>query len=113
MPKYLCLQRNQPGRAQGPKPSPAEMQEMFASFNAWKEKFQSNLVDMGGKLARASTVVTTEGVSDGPLVETKELIGGYMIVEAPDLERALEVVRESPGVVMPGSSVEVREISTH
>ncbi len=45
--KYLCMQRSQPG-GKGEKPSPAQMQEMYAKFNAWKEKFQENIVDMGG-----------------------------------------------------------------
>lgn len=111
MPKrnYLCIQRSQPGR--GDKPSPAEMQAMYAKFSAWKEKFQKNIVDMGGKLG-GGKVVTSEGATDGPFVEAKEVVGGFMIISAESLEEALEVVRESPGVWMPGSSVEVREIST-
>jgi hypothetical protein len=40
----------------------------------------------------------------------KEIVGGYMIVSADNVERAIEVARESPGVMSPGSSVEVREI---
>ena len=48
MPKYLCIQRSQLGNHE--KPSPAQMEEMFAKFNAWKEKFQENIVDMGGQL---------------------------------------------------------------
>jgi hypothetical protein len=49
--KYLMLQRTSrdAGPASGP-PSPAQMQEMFAQFNAWKEKFKANILDMGGKL---------------------------------------------------------------
>ena len=42
--KYLCIQRNQPGKRE--KPSPAQMEEMYAKFHAWKEKFQKNIVDM-------------------------------------------------------------------
>lgn len=57
-------------------------------------------------------MVTSEGVTDGPFVETKEVIGGYMIIAADSLEEAIQVVRESPGVGMPGSSVEIREIQT-
>ena len=39
--KYLCLQRGQPGQpGKGEKPSPAQMEEMYAQFNAWKEKFR-------------------------------------------------------------------------
>jgi hypothetical protein len=92
-------------------PSPAQMEEMYAKFNAWKEKFQENLVDLGGKLGDGK-VVTSEGATDGPFVEAKDVIGGYMIVSADSLEEPVEVARQSPGCWMPGSSVEVREIST-
>ncbi|MDC0936737.1 YciI family protein [Pirellulales bacterium] len=107
--KYLCIQRSQSGACE--KPSPAQMEEMFAKFNAWREKFQENIVDMGGKLG-GGKVVTPDGATDGPFVEAKEIVGGYMIVSADSLEEAVEVVSESPGVAMPGTSVEVREIST-
>ena len=112
MPKqnYLCIQRSQPGK--GERPSPAQMEEMYAKFNAWKEEFQKNIVDMGGKLKGGGKIVTSEGATDGPFVETKEVIGGYMIVSAESLEEAIEVARGCPGLVSPGSGVEVREINT-
>lgn len=109
MPKYLCIQRSQPGK--GEKPSPAKMEEMYAKFNAWKEKFQKNLVDMGGRL-KGGKLVTSDGVTDGPFVEAKEVIGGYMIVSAKNIEEAIEVARGCPGLVSPGSGVEIREINT-
>ena len=110
---YLCIQRSQPRQpGKGEAPSPAQMEEMYAKFNAWKEKFQENIVDMGGKLNGGGKIVTSEGATDGPFVEAKEVIGGYMIVSAESMEEAVEVARQSPGVAMPGSSVEVREIST-
>jgi hypothetical protein len=87
------------------------MQEMYATFNAWKDKFRDNIVDMGGRLG-GGKVVTSEGATDGPFVEVKEVVGGFMIISAPSLEEAMQVARECPGVVMPGSSVEVREIYT-
>ncbi len=108
--KYLCIQRSQPGK--GEKPSPAQMEEMYAKFNAWKEKFQENMVDMGGKLKGGGKIVTSEGATDGPFVEVKEVIGGFMIVSADSMEEAMEVARQSPGVAMPGSSVEIREINS-
>jgi len=109
---YLCIQRSPPGSpGKGEGPSPAQMEEMYAKFNAWKEKFQDNIADMGGKLG-SGKVVTSEGATDGPFVEAKEVIGGYMIVSAESMEEAIEVARQSPGVWSPGSSVEVREIST-
>ena len=110
MPKYLCLQRTLPGAEKdGSKPSPAEMQAMYAKFNDWREKFQKNLTDMGGRLG-AGRLVTPEPTPDGPLVEVKELVGGYMIVTAANIEEAIEVARGCPGLVRPGSGVEVIEI---
>jgi len=85
------------------------MQAMYEKFNAWREKFQANLFDMGGRLG-AGKVVTTEPPPDGPFVEAKELVGGYMIVSAASLEEAVEVARGCPGLVRPGSGVEVIEI---
>ena len=107
---YLCIQRSQPSGGSGGKTSPAQMEEMYAKFEAWKEKFKDNIVDMGGKLGTGKTVMS-DGEIDGPFVEAKEVVGGYMIVSAEGIEEAAEVARQSPGVWSPGSSVEVREIS--
>ena len=71
---YLCIQRSQPGRSDEEQaPSPAQMEEMFAKFNAWKEQFQDNIIDMGGKLG-GGCVVSSESTSDGPFVEAKEVV---------------------------------------
>jgi hypothetical protein len=43
-------------------------------------------------------------------VEVKELVGGYMVVAADDFEQALAIARECPGLISPGSGVEVIEI---
>jgi hypothetical protein len=110
MPKYLCMQRSLPG-ATSERPSPNQMQEMYARFGAWQEKFKKNLVDLGGRLGDGR-LVTTGTVADGPFVEVKELVGGYMIVSAKSLEEAIEVARECPGLVRSGSGVEVIEIHT-
>ncbi len=110
--KYLCIQRSQPRQGgAGEAPSPAQMDQMYAKFNAWREKYKDNIVDMGGKLD-AGKVVSAEGVTDGPFVEAKEVVGGFMIISADSMDEAVEVAQQSPGVGMPGSSVEVREIST-
>jgi hypothetical protein len=110
---YLCIQRSQ-GAPAGKReaPSPAQMEQMYAQFNAWRETFKDNIVDLGGRLKSGGKIVTSEGEVDGPSVEMKELIGGYMIIAAETLEEAADVARQCPGVIRPGSSVEVREIST-
>ena len=108
--QYLVFLRSAPGKQEPP--SPAQMQEMYAAFNAWKEKFEANIVDMGGKLRPGGKILTASGVTDGPFAEAKEVVGGYMVVAAENYDRALEVARECPGVVRPGSSVEIREIAS-
>lgn len=113
--KYLCIHRSQPGGGKpqpSQSPSPAQMQEMYAAFNAWKEKYAANIVDMGGKLLSNGKVLSGKGVTDGPFVEMKEVVGGFMIVTAESYDAAVAVVRECPGILMgPGSSVEIRELA--
>jgi hypothetical protein len=113
MPRYLCLQRRLPGAdtRNEPKPSPAQMQAMYASFNAWREKFQPQLTDLGGRLG-AGRLVGPQPMPDGPIVEVKELVGGYMIVTAASLEEAIRVASACPGLLGPRSGVEVIEIHT-
>jgi hypothetical protein len=112
MPKYLCLQRSLPNLTQETeKPSPAAMQAMYERFNAWREKFQEHLVDLGGRLG-AGRIALPDPKPDGPFVEVKELVGGYMVVSAPSLEEAVHIACECPGLVRPGSGVEVIEIHT-
>ena len=113
MPNYLCIRRSKPGQlGKGGNPSPAQMEQMYAEFNAWREKFQRNIVDLGGKLASGGKVLTVEGATDGPFVEAKEVIGGFMILAAQNVEEAMEIARQCPGVVAAGSSLEIREFST-
>ena len=111
MPKYLCMQRSLPSE-NAEKPSPAEMQAMYAKFGAWQQKFKANLVDLGGRLGAGRLVTSEAAASDGPFVEVKELVGGYMIVSGQTLEEAIEVARACPGLVRPGFGVEVIEIHT-
>ena len=110
--KYLFLQRSQPGHnAPSPeqKPSPEQMQKMLATWNAWKEKFKDNIVDWGDKLLPGGKIVSASTVSDGPFVEAKEIIGGFMIVTAASLEEAVVIAQEMPAG--PGARIEVREMA--
>ena len=107
--RYLCLHRRVPGERK--QPSPAQMQEMQSVFKRWQEKYSANILDMGGPLKAGGKVLTASGVTDGPFAEAKEIVGGYMLVSAESFEQALEVVRESPALVMPGASVEIREVA--
>jgi len=85
------------------------MEDMYARFMAWRERFQDQITDMGGRLGKGA-VVADRPLSDGPFLEVKELLGGYMIVTTRDFEGAAAIARACPGLVGPGSAVEIVEI---
>ncbi len=75
---------------------PAEMQDAFAAVEAFnKEVMDKNVWIFGGGLCppASSTVVRPEGKDvvhvDGPYAETKEVLGGFWIIRAADLDAAL------------------------
>jgi hypothetical protein len=65
---------------------------------------------LGGNALQPSPTATSiraDVVTDGPFVETKEVLGGYYLIEAKDLDDALEVAKLCPA---PHGGVEVRPI---
>ena len=77
-------------------------------FPAQVEKLGGTL--LGGKALQPTATATTiraDVVTDGPFAETKEALGGYYLIEAADLDQALEIGKVCPA---PYGSVEVRPI---
>jgi hypothetical protein len=109
MNKYLFLYRG-PQSGSAP-PSPDEMKAMFAAWDAWKSKFKTSILDMGDGLKPTGKVLRGGAVTDGPHVESKEVIGGYSLVQAESYEQALTVARACPMAQMPGAYIEVREMA--
>jgi len=109
MTKYLFLQRSAPGPKSEHRPSPEQMQQMLARWNAWKDKFKDNIVDWGDKLKSGGKIVNGSTVTDGPYVEAKEIVGGFMIVAAEDFDQAVAIAQEMPAG--PGMLIEIRELS--
>jgi hypothetical protein len=77
------------------------MEEAFADTSRFNDKLQAEgyWVFAGGlKSASTATVVDGQGetpvMTDGPYLETKELIGGFWVIEAPDLDVALRLAAE-------------------
>ena len=61
----------------------------------------------------ATTVRVQDGeriTTDGPFAETKEVLGGYYIVDVPDLDRAIELAGKLPGARRGIDSIEVRPL---
>ncbi|MEK8051446.1 YciI family protein [Ideonella sp. DXS22W] len=113
--KYLFIYR-QPADARDDELSPAEMAEMLAQWSAWKARFDEEIVDLGDGLKPQGRQVRAGAggeivVTDGAFVEAKEVLGGYSIVQAASLERAVEISRGCPVLRFPGSWIEVRELA--
>jgi len=92
--------------------SPEQMQERMGRWFAWNGKMQAQGVVKGGDALhpggkRVSGSERT--VTDGPFVESKELIGGYYIVQAKDYEGAIAIAQDFPDYDLDGS-VEIREV---
>lgn len=92
---------------------PAEIQPIIEAVDAFNEKLQAEgaWVFAGGlEPPTVSTVVDNTGtepvLTDGPFAETKEYMGGFWVIEAPDLDAALKWA--AGGSKACGGRVEVR-----
>ncbi len=90
-------------------------EEKGAVFAAYKQLNEIPGVSPGLQLAEpetATTVRVEDGrtlTTDGPFVEIKEAIGGYLLFEADDLDAAIELASRIPAASM-GGAIEVRPI---
>jgi hypothetical protein len=57
-----------------------------------------------------ATSVRVDGVTDGPFVDAKEVVAGFYVIEAADLDEALRIARTNPVTRTPGGGVEVRPV---
>ncbi len=104
---YLLLLRHS-----GTMPAPDELARIMAQFKIWMDGIvaRGEFVATNG-LQFTGRVVRTGGmVKDGPFAEAKEVVGGYIVVAARDLDHATEIARGCPGLRQPGTTVEVRPI---
>jgi len=74
----------------------------------------------GEELMSTSTATSLRGsatgsptTTDGPFLETKEVLGGYYVLEAPDLDAVIALARLLPEVSASHSGVEIRPIVDH
>lgn len=57
-----------------------------------------------------ATSIRADAITDGPFIDSKEVIAGFYVIEAPDLDAALAIARTNP-VVRDGGGVEVRPVA--
>jgi hypothetical protein len=97
----------------GPKKNGPALQEMMAKHMAFAPTL--GYARKGGAgpkgTASATTVRASDGkrtVHDGPFAETKEQLGGYYLVDVPDLDAAIVIANRLP--LSPGGAVEIRPL---
>ncbi|REE05791.1 YciI family protein [Marinoscillum furvescens] len=91
--------------------SPEEMQAHMARWGEWMTKISNTDQPVPGLPLHESGKVVADGgnlITDGPFTEGKEIVGGYVLVEANDLDHAVELSKECP-IFEFGGTVEVRE----
>lgn len=92
----------------------AEMGQYFALGPQMRERSAYVSGDALQGIDTATTVRVRDGktmLTDGPFAETKEHLGGFYIVEAQDLDEAVEWATKIPDVVR--GSIEVRPIAVY
>lgn len=110
LPEYLLLLR---GTQLDQRLSMQDMQEAMGKFTEWVSS-----LSLAGKLKGAQPLghegkivggARERTVSDGPFAESKEAVGGYLLLTVRDMEEAISIARECP-LIDWGSSVEVRPV---
>jgi hypothetical protein len=93
--------------------TPDEIQKHMQQWGAWiGEGFQKGwMVNAGDALTQEGRVVNAKKViTDGPFVESKEIVGGYSIVQAANIDAAAELAKGCPALLT-GGKVEVRALA--
>lgn len=112
--KYLCLiYGDETLRAHT---TPAQQEDVHQQYMTYTQDIAASGHLVGGEALvtsdQARTVTTRNGrqsTTDGPYAETKEQLGGYYLVEARDLNEAIQLATRIPGAQF--GSIEVRPVA--
>jgi hypothetical protein len=111
--QYLCLIYEDEREWQ--KLPQAESEKVIGEYSAYTESIRKSGHYVGGNALQPTQTATTVRVrkgkvstSDGPFAETKEQLGGYYLLQARDLNEAIQIAARIPGARF--GAVEVRPI---
>jgi hypothetical protein len=109
MSDFLFLYRP----SEGPALTPEQMAVVMPKWMSWMKDLdeRGHIKAPGNPLQRSGKLVTGKqrSVTDGPFAEAKDLINGYTLIQADDLNQAAELAKGCP-MLDGGGSVEVRPI---
>ena len=106
MKKYLLLLRDDIATME--KLSPKEMEELVGDHMAWTEKLAaSGHLLSGDGLEESSREIRGKDciIKDGSYLESKEMIGGYYLIQAEDLNAATKLAQDNPCHLWGGATV--------
>jgi hypothetical protein len=93
--------------------SPEQMQKTMEKWRTWFKGLgeKGHLKDIGHPLEHSGKVVrgNQKSMTDGPFAEAKDVVGGFSLIQAKDLNQAVELSKTCP-ILEVGGSVEVRPI---
>lgn len=93
--------------------SPEREQQMMQKWMTWLKELgaKGHIKDQGQPLERAGKLVKgkQKTVTDGPFAEAKDVVGGYTLIQARDLDQAVELSKGCPIFEVDGA-VEVRPV---
>ena len=109
MSKFMYLFRSNPAAIQSM--SPEQMQQTMQKWMDWKDTLVKNghVQQFGERLDGTGKVVKgkAKSVTDGPYVEVKDFVQGYLLIDAKDLDQAVELAKGCPILERDGT-VEIR-----
>jgi hypothetical protein len=111
MAKFLFVYRR--GSNLADKMTPEEMQLHMQKWHKWiAEGLEKGwILDSGDALTQEGRVVNAKKVvTDGPFVESKEIVGGFSIIQADTIDAAAALAKGCPALLT-GGSVEVRALA--
>ena len=91
--------------------SPEELQNNMGKWMSWVESLNKEGKYVSGEplLPGGKLVSSASAVTDGPFTEGKEVVGGYFIVNAANMEEAVDISKSYPDFEY-GGSVQVRQV---
>jgi hypothetical protein len=113
MSQFLYLYRMTADTRQAAMGTPEQAQQSMQRWMKWMQELEAagHLKDRGQPLERTGKVVRGQQktVTDGPYTEAKDLVGGFTLVEARDIDEAVRLSHGCP-ILEGGGSVEVRPV---
>jgi len=110
MKEFLLVFRNEKNES-GQQPTSEQMQAVLNHWKQWITDIakQGRYGGTNRLLSEGKTIKPGRVISDGPHMEVKEMIGGYLIVKANSLDEAVELAKDCPNLTY-GGNVEVRSV---